>query len=161
MGISIRPYKNEDIAAMVSIWNEVVNDGMAFPQTDTLTISGGRDFFSSQTLTAVAERDGVILGLYILHPNNIGRCAHISNASFAVASYARGEGIGEELVKHCLANAGGYGFKILQFNAVVKSNTGAIRLYEKLGFERLGVIPEGFCNKNGVYEDIVLFYHRV
>ncbi len=161
MDITIRAYKNEDVPAMVSIWNEVVNDGMAFPQIEGLTVEDGRAFFAQQTLTAVAEENGVILGLYILHPNNIGRCGHLSNASFAVASYARGKGIGERLVRHCIDNAGSFGYKILQFNAVVASNIGAIRLYEKLGFERLGVVPEGFLNKNNEYEDIILFYHKV
>lgn len=159
--MEIRAYKNEDVPAMVSIWNEVVNEGMAFPQTEALTIDSGRAFFAGQTFTAVAEEKGVILGLYILHPNNIGRCGHLSNASFAVASYARGKGIGERLVQHCLESAGSFGYKILQFNAVVVSNTAAIKLYEKLGFERLGVVPGGFLNKNNEYEDIILFYHRV
>ena len=52
-------------------------------------------------------------------------------------------------------------FRILQFNAVVKSNVGAINLYEKLGFVKLGTIPEGFLNKDNTYEDIILFYHKL
>ncbi len=161
MYITVRAYKNEEIPQMVSIWNEVVNEGMAFPQIDTLTVDEGYRFFAEQTLTAVAEENGIVQGLYILHPNNIGRCSHISNASFAVASYAKGRGIGEKLVRHCLENAGRFGFKILQFNAVVVSNKAATALYDKLGFEKLGVIPQGFLNKNNTYEDIILYYHKV
>lgn len=161
MSITVRKYEDRDIPAMVSIWNEVVRDGVAFPQLNELSINEGRAFFAEQTLSAVAEENGVVLGLYILHPNNIGRCGHIANASYAVASYARGKGIGERLVIHCLENAGSFGYKLLQFNAVVGNNHAALSLYEKLGFIRLGTIPEGFLLPDGTYEDIVLFYHRV
>lgn len=113
----------------------------------------------SQSFTAVAESGGMILGLYILHPNNIGRCRHIANASYAVKSSVRRMKIGESLVKHSLKKGRQLGFKILQFNAVVCSNTAAMRLYEKLGFTELGIIPSGFYNKSGNYEDIKLYYH--
>ncbi len=62
----------------------------------------GAAFFASQSYTGVAEEDGKILGLYILHPNNVGRCSHICNVSYAVASDARGKHIGEKLVLDCL-----------------------------------------------------------
>ena len=104
---------------------------------------------------------GNVLGLYILHPNNIGRCGHIGNASYAVASASRGLHIGEKLVKDCILQAGKNGFKILQFNAVVASNIHARHLYERLGFRHLGTIPKGFLLKNGKYEDICLYYLEV
>lgn len=69
--------------------------------------------------------------------------------------------IGEKLVKNSLEMGKELGFRILQFNAVVKSNVGAINLYEKLGFVKLGIVPGGFLNKNNVYEDIILFYHQL
>ena len=105
--------------------------------------------------------NGELLGLYILHPNNVGRCGHISNASFAVKSSARNLGIGRKLVTDCMNEAGKNGFKILQFNAVVRTNNQARHLYEELGFKALGVIPGGFRMKDGSYEDIVPYYHEV
>ena len=99
------------------------------------------------------------MGLYILHPNNVGRCGHICNASYAVRADARGQRIGETLVRHCLEKGKELGFRILQFNAVVSSNTYALRLYQKLGFVRLGAIPGGFLMKDGHYEDIIPHYH--
>ena len=80
----IRTYRSDDLPQMISIWNEVVEDGIAFPQEEFLDEASGAEFFASQTYTAAAEDDGEIVGLYILHPNNIGRCGHIANASFAV-----------------------------------------------------------------------------
>lgn len=71
---------------MVKIWNDVVEDGVAFPQEEYLTDETGREFFAAQMYTAVAEDadTGRVLGLYILHPNNVGCCGHICNASYAV-----------------------------------------------------------------------------
>ena len=157
--ISVRKYEIEDVPAMNAVWNEVVEDGIAFPQTEVLDDETGAAFFAEQSFCGVAETDsGDIVGLYILHPNNIGRCGHIGNASFAVSSGCRGLHIGEMLVKHCLAQAKEAGFRVMQFNAVVESNIHARHLYERLGFVPLGVIPEGFLMKDGHYENICPYY---
>ena len=73
----IRKYTEKDISEMVHIWNEVVEDGEAFPQEEFLDDKTGAEFFASQTYCGVADKDGQIVGLYILHPNNIGRCGHL------------------------------------------------------------------------------------
>lgn len=160
--ITIRKYSDKDIGAMVKIWNEVVEDGVAFPQLDELTNESGKDFFASQTFCGVAENTetGDVLGLYILHPNNVGRCGHISNASFAVDSTSRGLHIGEKLVSHCLRQAHEEGFRLMQFNAVVAGNVHARHLYERLGFKLVGTVPGGFLLKDGTYSDICIYYAR-
>ncbi len=159
--IVVRGYQPGDVPAMNEIWNEVVEEGAAFPQEDYLDARSGADFFASQSWCGVAEKDGEIAGLYILHPNNVGRCGHICNASYAVASKRRGGGIGEALVRDCLARGKQLGFRILQFNAVVAVNTRARALYERLGFHRLGTIPGGFRMKDGHYEDICPYYYEL
>lgn len=147
---------------MMEIWNGVVDEGAAFPQTEPLrTREEACAFFASQSFTAAALDGETVLGLYILHPNNIGRCGHLCNASFAVGAQARGKRIGEQLVRHCMEKGRELGFRVLQFNAVVCNNASAIHLYEKLGFVRLGTVPGGFLMKDGSYEDIVLFYHTL
>lgn len=162
MAITVRQYTENDIPSMVNIWNEVVEDGVAFPQEEYLDIESGTEFFKSQTYTAVAcNEEGMVLGLYILHPNNIGRCGHICNASYAVEREARGIHIGEQLVSDCLVKGKEYGFSVLQFNAVVANNIHARHLYERLGFVQLGVIPKGFRMKDGHYEDICPYYHEL
>ena len=160
MSIIIRAYDRSDVRDAILIWNQVVEDGIAFPQLDLLDEAGGLDFFAAQSYTglAVDEATGEVLGLYILHPNNVGRCGHISNASFAVRRDARGRHIGEKLIRDCLVRARELGFTLMQFNAVVAANAPALHLYEKLGFVRLGVVPGGFLMKDGHYEDIILFY---
>lgn len=185
--LEIRLFEPADVPAMREIWNQIVIDGRAFPQEDVLaTDAEAEEFFASQTATAVAvwtgagsdpfnpdresvppgasaaagmPQSGEVLGLCILHPNNIGRCGHIANTSYAVAKAARGKHVGAALVTDSLHRAKACGFRVLQFNAVVASNASALHLYEKLGFTRLGAIPGGFRNVDGEYEDIYPHYY--
>jgi len=159
--MEIREYGETDIQEMVNIWNEVVEEGTAFPQEELLNDETGKKFFSEQAYCGIASEHDRVVGLYILHPNNIGRCGHICNASYAVASFCRGRQIGEKLVKDCLIQAGRLGFGVLQFNAVVETNLPARRLYEKLGFIQLGTIPGGFRMKDGSYQNICPYYHTL
>ncbi len=153
VNIQVRAYTADDLSEMIRIWNEVVEDGVAFPQEELLTDTSGKAFFEQQTYSAVAEDTDThsICGLYILHPNNVGRCGHICNASYAVSRDARGKHIGEKLVTDCLEQGRAHHFGVLQFNAVVATNIHARHLYERLGFIQLGTIPKGFRMKDGHY----------
>ena len=134
----IRKYENDDLSQMINLWNEVVEDGIAFPQEELLTETTGTEFFASQSYCGVAVDDsGEVVGLYILHPNNVGRCGHICNASYAVSSKCRGQHIGEKLVLDCIARA---------------------KDIERIGFKQLGVIPNGFRMKDGHFENICPYY---
>ena len=163
MNIEIREYKEEELPELIRIWNQVVEEGIAFPQEECLTMETGAAFFAGQTYTAVAvdTQTGDLYGLYILHPNNVGRCGHICNASYAVDRNARGLHIGERLVTDCMEQGRKHGFRILQFNAVVATNVHARHLYERLGFTQLGVIPGGFLMNDGHYEDICPYYREL
>jgi len=160
MNYKIKQLKKSDIKQAIDIWNDVVIDGVAFPQTELLNEETGLEFFNSQSFTGLAydETTNEIVGLYILHPNNVGRCGHIANASYAVKKNKRSQGIGKLLVKNYLMKAKELSFKILQFNAVVTTNTSALKLYKKLGFKQLGIIPKGFLLKDGTYVDIIPHY---
>lgn len=160
MNVKVRGYRHEDAEQARAIWNHVVEYDVAFPQEEGLAPEEADAFFSSQSYTGVAEDadTGKVVGIYILHPNNIGHCGHLCNASYAVASGVRGQHIGEKLVLDCIEQGPKHGFRILQFNAVVASNVHAIHLYERLGFVRLGTIPEGYRKNDGSYVDIIAFY---
>ena len=160
MKIIIREFEPKDLGQMIEIWNSVVDAANAFPQSNKLNNHTAAHFFNSQTFTGVAEDADShdIVGLYILHPNNVGRCSHICNASYAVDESARRYGIGRMLVEHSLAKGRERGFHIMQFNAVTASNTGAQKLYESLGFVQLGTVPDGFLLPDGSYDDIMLYY---
>ena len=157
MAVKIKAYDSKNVGEAINIWNEIVREGIAFPQEEELDQATGDEFFKAQSFTGLAfdEDTEELLALYILHPNNIGRCAHISNASYAVRSDVRGRHIGEIIVKDCIARAKTLGFRILQFNAVVATNIHARHLYQRLGFKELGTIPGGFRMPDGSFADIV------
>lgn len=162
MEITVREFRSEDTKDAIAIWNEVVDQGKAFPQLEDLGVEDGEAFFKEQSYTGIAVNENdEIVGLYILHPNNIGRCGHICNASYAVSREKRGLHIGEKLVRDCIRQAHEEGFRVLQFNAVVASNVHARHLYERIGFHQLGIIPGGFLLKDGTYEDICPYYIEV
>lgn len=160
MDIMIREYRRADLPFMTEIWNQIVGEGNAFPQEEMLSEAEAEAFFAGQTCCGVAQdtESERILGLYILHPNNVGRCGHICNASYGVSADSRGLHIGERLVKDCMKRAKEQGFRLLQFNAVVASNIHARHLYERLGFEQLGIIWGGFRMPDGSYEDICPYW---
>ncbi len=157
MNIELRPIEKADLPQAAAVWNEVVAAGESFPGDQILTEAEAWEMFCAQTETVCAMKDGEVVGVYILHPNNIGRCAHIANASYAVKAGLRGQGIGRLLVEDCLARAKKDGFRGLQFNAAVASNTAAIALYLKLGFKVLGTVTGGYRDKDGHYRDTLIF----
>lgn len=157
--MTIRPFTGADVPAMTTIWNDVVKADDAFPQTDPMDQSEANAFFHSQSLTAVADDQGEIVGLYILHPNGIGHLGKNANASYAVRSDRRGTHVGEALVRDSLTQAKALGFRNLQFNAVLASNAPALHLYAKLGFHSLGILKDGYLHTDGSWEDLRLFSH--
>lgn len=159
--MEIRKFEKQDVPALMRIWNEVVDAGQAYPQEEDLTPDNAEEFFASQSFTGAAVDNGEAVGLYILHPNNVGRCGHIANASYAVRSDMRGKHIGALPVTDCLHRCREFGFRVLQFNAVVADNKPALALYKSLGFVQLGVIPGGFRKKDGSYADIIPHYFDV
>ena len=163
MPFEVEPYTEKELHSAIKIWNEVVRSGIAFPQEEELDEISGDEFFKSQSFTGLARDTeiGEIVALYILHPNNVGRCGHICNASYAVRSDMRGRHVGKIIVTHCIKKAGELGFKILQFNAVVAENFSARKLYANLGFTELGKIPGGFRMPDGTFADIIPQYIKV
>jgi ribosomal protein S18 acetylase RimI-like enzyme len=103
----------------------------------------------------VARSGGRLAGSYYLTPNYPGRAAHIANAGYMVQPELRGQGIGRALVEHSIAQAQRHGFDALMFNLVFESNP-ARRLYERLGFEAVGRVPEAVGG-----EDAIVYYRKV
>ncbi|PZL73663.1 GNAT family N-acetyltransferase [Enterococcus plantarum] len=154
----IEEYNDKYLKDITSVWNDAITSGVYFPQENTLTVTEAKPFFESQDFTGVAIINSEVVGVYILHPNSIGRLDHVANASYAVKESARGNKIGERLVLHSIETSKILKYKILQFNAVVTTNQYAIQLYEKLGFTKIGKVPKSYRNISGEYEDILLYY---
>jgi GNAT superfamily N-acetyltransferase len=110
--------------------------------------------------TFVAERDGRVLGCYLLRPNQPGLGDHVANAGYMVESEARGQGIASAMCEHSLDEARRRGFTAMQFNFVVASNVGALKLWQRLGFAIVGTVPAAFRHATLGPTDIHIM-HRV
>lgn len=158
MEITFRPYSEEDIPVLTALWNEVLSDGVAFPGEVLYNEPDFSEYMSQQTAVNCMLADGKIAGYYILHPNNIGRCSHVANASYLMDKRFRGQHLGNKLVGHSIAAARKAGFRGMQFNAVVSENYPALHIYQNAGFEIVGTIPGGFRVKDGRYVDMYVMY---
>jgi len=159
--MKIRPYKESDLPEMIKIWNQVVESGCSFPHVEYFNMETGKQWFASQTYTAVVEEKGTIVALYCFRPNNIGRCGHAANAHYAVEEKWRGKHIGTAIVEDSLLKAKEFGFKIMQFNTVLECNIHARHVYERCGFVQVGTIPNGYLMKDGNYVNMCLYYHKL
>ena len=143
--MTIRPATNADADALWRIFQAVVagGDSYAFlpdtPQTEAVA------YFLGPGIAAwVAETDGHVIGMYKLIPNHAGLGSHVANASFMVEPRAQGRGAGRMMAEHCLEQARRAGYTAMQFNFVVSTNTAAVELWKKLGFEIVGTLPKAF-----------------
>ncbi|HJX82287.1 MAG TPA: N-acetyltransferase [Candidatus Udaeobacter sp.] len=118
-------------------------------------------WFQANTRTYVAESSGHILGTYILRPNQSGGGSHVANAAFMVAPVARGRGIGRAMAEHCLTEGRRLGFRAMQFNFVVSTNDPALRLWQKLGFKIVGILPDAFRHPEKGYVDVYVMFRSL
>jgi GNAT superfamily N-acetyltransferase len=108
--------------------------------------------------TYVAVEDGVVLGSYYIKANASGPGAHVCNCGYMVADAARGKGVAKALCQHSKQRALALGFKAMQFNAVVSSNTVAVALWTKLGFDVVGRVPKAYWHKQLGFVDTLVMY---
>ncbi|MFF3753125.1 GNAT family N-acetyltransferase [Streptomyces sp. NPDC002018] len=143
----IREATAEDWSAIWPFFHEIVAAGETFSYPLDLDENEGRDWWlpaaPNRAVVAVDE-SGTVLGTAKMQNNQGGNAAHVATASYMVDPARSGRGVGRALVVHTLDWARAAGFRSIQFNAVVETNTHAVKLYESLGFRILGTVPEGF-----------------
>jgi GNAT superfamily N-acetyltransferase len=118
-------------------------------------------WFSIGAHTYVVEHEGRILGSYLLKPNQPGLGSHVANAAFMVDPAARGLGLGRAMGEHCLSTARRLGFRAMQFNLVVATNTAAVRLWQDLGFRILATLPGAFRHASLGYVDALVMFREL
>ena len=145
----IRPLSDADWSTFYPIFREVVAAGETYAYPEGLSSSEAHDLWVESppgvTVVAVSD-DGTLLGSAKAGPNRPSRGSHVATASFMVADAARGQGVGRALGEWVLAWAREQGYAAMQFNAVVETNTAAVRLWRDLGFEVVGTVPEAFAS---------------
>src|SRR5271170_4452523 len=143
--IKIRRAVREDFDGIWPILREVIERGDTFAYAPSTTKEEGRTIWmETPVATYVAEVDGAIVGSYVLRRNQPGRGSHVANAGYMVGSGQRGRGIGRAMCEHSLGEARTLGFRSMQFNLVVSTNEGAVRLWESCGFRVLFELPGAF-----------------
>lgn len=114
-----------------------------------------------ETTFIVRDKDGEILGTYYLKPNQPGLGSHVCNCGYVVAEGARRKGIAGMLCAHSLQEARSRGYRAMQFNFVVSTNTPAVKLWEKMGFDLVGVLPGAFHKKGEKFVDALVMYQAL
>jgi ribosomal protein S18 acetylase RimI-like enzyme len=159
--VRIRPYAPGDADALWAILHAVFSTGetYAYP-TDVGRDEALAGWTTPPARAWVAEADGAILGSSRVMPNQPGQGAHVANGSFVVAPEAAGRGVGRALGAHALQAAAGLGYRAMQFNLVVSTNTRAIALWESLGFATVGRLPGAFL-LHGEEVDALVMHRRM
>lgn len=146
----IRKATDADWPSIWPFFQEIVQDGETYAFPLDLTEETGAGWWMSrppeETVVAV-DPSGTVLGSAKWGPNRPGRGAHVATASFMVDPAARGRGVGRALAEHVVEAARAAGYRGMQFNAVVETNTAAVALWEALGFRVIGTVPEAFDSR--------------
>ena len=161
--MKIRPASEADRDAIWNIFRDVVAGGDTYALDPNISREDALAYwFASGTHTYVVEQPAVgVAGSYILRSNQSGGGSHVANAGFMVSASARGQGIGRAMTEHCLHEARRLGFRAMQFNYVISTNTAAIRLWQDLGFEIVGTLASAFRHPEKGYVDVYVMYRSL
>jgi L-amino acid N-acyltransferase YncA len=183
--MKIRPAADADRDAIWNIFREIVaagdtyaldptvsrEDALAYwfaPATHTFVAEIDREsvakadsFPGTASPSATANPNYLTVGTYILRPNQSGGGSHVANAAFMIPTSARGQGIGRAMAEHCLSEAHRLGFRAMQFNYVISTNIAAIRLWQDLGFEIVGTLPDAFRHPDKGFVDVYIMYRSL
>ncbi len=163
MTVEIRPVTDADWPGLWPIIEAVTRAGETYTYPLDMTEAQARGLWAPPAPggTLVAVEDGRVLGAAKIIPNQQGKGAHVANGSFMVAPQARGRGVARALGEAALVFAREAGFKAMQFNAVVETNTVAVALWKKLGFHIVGTVPEAFDHPTHGLVGLHVMYRRL
>jgi L-amino acid N-acyltransferase YncA len=160
--VDIRLATETDHDAIWDIFHAVIAPGDTYAFDPRMSREEALAYwFRADTHTYVAEDDGHVVGTYILRANQPGSGSHVANAAFMVAPTARGQGIGRAMGENCLSEARRLGFRAMQFNFVVSTNEGAIRLWKQLGFKIVATLPGAFRHPQKGYVDVYVMFRSL
>ncbi len=147
----IREATEDDWPRIHPVFAAVTAEGGTYVYPAGLSSAEAQALWMGQPRVVVAEDGDQLLGTATMGPNRPGRGAHIATGSFMVAEEARGRGVGRALGEHLVTWARDAGYRGIQFNAVVETNTAAVQLWRSLGFEVIGTVPGAFSHPEHGY----------
>ena len=155
----IREATEQDFAGIWPIFQEIVRAGetYAYPR-DTSQDEARQLWLHVPRQTFVVEEDGRILATYYIKTNQAGPGSHVCNCGYMVAASARGRGMATKMCEHSQQVAVELGYQAMQFNFVASTNEGAVRLWQKLGFEIVGRLPQAFQHPRQGFVDALVMY---
>jgi len=149
--VPIREAVPDDWPAIHPIFASIVTAGRTYAYPEDATVDRARELWMGQGRVVVAVDDDAVVGTATMGPNRPGRGSHIATGSFMVAPQAQGRGVGRLLGRHVVEWCRQTGFRGIQFNAVVETNTAAVRLWQSLGFTIIGTVPGAFRHPDDGY----------
>ncbi len=159
MNIRIRKARNSDFDKIWEIFHPIVSAGDTYPYDPKINKTKARRIWlESPMATFVAEKNGIIIGTYYIKANQPSLGSHVCNCGYMVLRTARNEGVATAMCIHSQKIALKYGFKAMQFNLVVSTNKGAVKLWDKLGFKTIGKLPRAFNHAHRGYVDALVMY---
>ena len=159
----IRKFQEADWRQVWQIIEPVFRAGETYAYSPEITEEDAHKVWIElpQETFVTVDEGGRIVGTYYIKPNQPGLGAHVCNCGYIVAENARGKGVASALCAHSQDMARTLGFKAMQYNLVVSTNTGAIRLWKKFGFQLIGLLPKAFNSKKQGYVDACIMYKEL
>ncbi|CNJ23370.1 GNAT family N-acetyltransferase [Yersinia aldovae] len=160
--MDVRTATSADFAAICPLFQAVIGHGDTYVFTPDTPKQDAYDYwFGAGVRCWVALHEGRVVGMYKLIDNQRGLGSHVANASFMVDSKVRGLGIGKALGIHCIEQATALGYRAIQFNFVVSTNTLAVTLWQKLGFDIIATLPKAFNHSQLGYVDAYVMHRSL
>ncbi|WP_199310092.1 GNAT family N-acetyltransferase [Vulcanococcus limneticus] len=160
MPLQIRPFEAADWPAVWALLEPVFRAGETFPHDPAITEAKAQLAWveQSQAVVVAVNAAGAVVGTYYLRPNSLALGAHVANAGYVVAEPCLRQGIGSRLCQHSLQAARRLGFRAMQFNLVVSTNTAGIRCWQRNGFQVVGTLPGAFRHRQLGYVDALVMF---
>lgn len=160
--LSIRQAKPEDDVAIWTILEPMIRAGETYALPRSLSREQALAYWHAAGNTVfLAEEEGVILGTYILRPNQQGGGSHVSDCGYVTAPFAIGRGVASAMCRDSLMRAAAAGFRAMQFNFVVSTNERAVNLWKRYGFEIVGTLPDAFLLPALGYVDVLVMFRSL
>lgn len=160
--LTIRPAEPRDRAAIWAILEPMIRPGETYTIPPDISEEDALAYWLGPDRAAfVAEREGVVVGTYYIRANQTGGGAHVCNCGYVTGAAARGQGVARAMCAHSLTEAKARGFEAMQFNFVIATNEGAIRLWERMGFETVGRLPGAYLHPTAGYVDALVMYRAL